>query len=112
VAYVDIDVTFGIATAQSVEKSVAFRMTPLFCFTVAVILSASNGGIGPGLAATGASAAVVLAFFQPQVLVLAVAHSSLILFIVLGTGISLAVGHLRTKTAALGMAKQHRCMSL
>ena len=47
-----------------------------------------------------------LFFFQAQVLVLSVAHSSLIVFVVLGVGISVVMGHLRRKNAALALAKE------
>ena len=48
----------------------------------------------------------VLWFFNPDILVLAVAHSSLILFAALGVGISLVLGHLRKTNAALARAKE------
>ncbi len=79
---------------------------PLFFFTVAAVISAAYGGTGPGLLATGLSVATVLSFFNPDVLVLAVAHSSLILFAALGAGISLILGHLRKTNAALAHAKE------
>jgi light-regulated signal transduction histidine kinase (bacteriophytochrome) len=78
---------------------------PLFFFTVAVIVSAVVGGLGPGLAATGLGVAVVILSFQPQILVLSAAHSSVVLFGLLGVGISGALGYLRRVNAALVMAK-------
>jgi signal transduction histidine kinase len=79
---------------------------PLFFFTVAVVISAAYGGVGPGLLATSLSVATVLSFFKPDILVLAVAHSSLILLAALGVGISLILGHLRKTNAALARAKE------
>lgn len=79
---------------------------PLFFFTVAAVIAAAYGGTGPGLVATGLSVAAILSFFKPDVLVLSVAHSSLILFAALGAGISLILGHLRKANAALAHSKQ------
>ena len=80
---------------------------PLFFFTVAAVLSAAYGGVGPGLLATGLGVGIILSFFNPEVLVLSVAHSSLILFAVLGVGMSLILGHLQKTNAALSRAKEH-----
>ena len=79
---------------------------PLFFFTVAAVISAAYGGVGPGLVATGLSVVIVVSFFRAEVLVLAVAHSSLILFAALGVGISLIMGHLHKTNAALVRAKE------
>jgi signal transduction histidine kinase len=78
---------------------------PLFFFIVAALVSAAFGGLGPGLVATAIGLAIVVAFFQADVLVLSVAHSSLIVFVVLGVGISVIMGHLRRNNAALVLAK-------
>jgi signal transduction histidine kinase len=79
---------------------------PLFFFIVAALVSAAFGGLGPGLVTTGLGLAIIVAFFQPDVLVLSVAHSSLIVFVVLGVGISVVMGHLRRNNAALVLAKE------
>jgi histidine kinase len=79
---------------------------PLFFFIVATLVSAAFGGLGPGLAATALGLAIVVAFFQPDVLVLSVAHSSLVVFVFLGVGFSLVMGHLRRNNAALVLAKE------
>jgi signal transduction histidine kinase len=79
---------------------------PLIFFTVGAVISAAYGGVGPGLLTTGLSVATVLAFFDPSILVLAAAHSSLILFAALGTGLSLILGHLRKANTALARAKE------
>lgn len=80
---------------------------PLFFFIVASLVSAAFGGLGPGLVATALGFAIVVTAFQDRVLVLSVAHSSLIVFVLLGVGISLVMGHLRRKNAALALAKEH-----
>jgi signal transduction histidine kinase len=79
---------------------------PLFFFIAAALVSAAFGGLGPGLVATGFGFAIVAIFFEAQVLVLSAAHSSLIVFVVLGAGISVVMGHLRRKNAALALAKE------
>ena len=79
---------------------------PLFFFTVATVISAATGGVGPGLFATGLSVAFIFSSFKPEVLVLAVAHSSLMLFTILGVGISLILGYLQKTNAALTQAKE------
>jgi light-regulated signal transduction histidine kinase (bacteriophytochrome) len=78
---------------------------PLFFFIVAALVSAALGGLGPGLVATALGLVIVVAFFQANVLVLSVAYSSLIVFVVLGVGISVVTGHLRRNNAALVLAK-------
>ncbi len=80
---------------------------PLFFFIVAALVSAAFGGLGPGLVATGLGFAIIAVFFQPQLLFLSVAHSSLIVFGVLGVGISVVMGHLRRNNAALVLAKEN-----
>jgi signal transduction histidine kinase len=80
---------------------------PLFFFIVAALASAAFGGLGPGLAATAVGFAIIVAFFQSPGLVLSVAYSSLVVFVVLGVGISVVMGHLRRKNAALVLARQH-----
>jgi histidine kinase len=79
---------------------------PLLFFIVAALVSAAFGGLGPGLVATGLGFVIVIVFFQAQVLVLSVAHSSLIVLVVLGVGISIVLGHLRRNNAALILAKE------
>src|SRR5580658_2314352 len=79
---------------------------PLFFFIVAALVSAAFGGLGPGLVATGLGVAIIVAFFQADVLVLSMAHSSLIVFVALGVGISVVMGHLRRNNAALVLAKE------
>jgi K+-sensing histidine kinase KdpD len=61
---------------------------PLFFFIVATLLSAAFGGLGPGLATTAIGFVIVVVFFHAEVLVLSVAHSSLVVFVVLGVAIS------------------------
>jgi signal transduction histidine kinase len=78
---------------------------PLFFFIAASVLSAAYGGLSPGLFATGLGVGVILSFFHTEVLVLSAAHSSLIVFIVLGAGISLIMGHLRKVNAELAIGK-------
>ncbi len=96
----------GAATVLTLAIEPLFHgKAPLFFFTVATIISAAYGGAGPGLLATGLSIAMVLSVFKADVLVLAVAHSSLILFAALGVGISLILGHLRKTNAALASSK-------
>lgn len=79
---------------------------PLFFFIVAALVSAAFGGLGPGLAATALGFVIVVAFFQADVLVLSLAHSSLIVFVALGAGISIVMGHLRKNNSALVLAKE------
>src|ERR1700733_515879 len=79
---------------------------PLFFFIVATLVSAAFGGLGPGLVATALGLAIVVAFFQPNVLVLSVAHSSLVVLVFLGVGFSVVMGHLRRSNAALVLAKE------
>jgi signal transduction histidine kinase len=80
---------------------------PLFFFILAAVISAAYGGIGPGLLATGFGVAIIFSFFQPEILVLTVAHSSLILFAALGVGISLILGNLHKSNVSLARAKNH-----
>ena len=80
---------------------------PLFFFHCG---GSRRGGLrrsGPGLVATALGFAIVVVFFPAQVLVLSVAHSSLIVFALLGVGISVVMGHLRRNNAALAQAKDH-----
>jgi signal transduction histidine kinase len=79
---------------------------PLFFFIVAALVSAAIGGLGPGLVTTGLGFAIIATFFHAQVLILSVVHSSLIVFVVLGVGISVVMGHLRRNNAALVLAKE------
>ena len=79
---------------------------PLFFFIVAALVSAAFGGLGPGLVATALGLAIIVVFFQADVLVLSVAYSSLLVFVVLGVGISVVLGHLRRNNAALVLAKE------
>jgi signal transduction histidine kinase len=79
---------------------------PLFFFIVAALVSAAFGGLGPGLVATALGFAIIVTFFQAQVLVLSGAHLSLVVFVVLGVAISVVMGHLRRNNAALVLAKE------
>ena len=79
---------------------------PLFFFIVATLVSAALGGLGPGLVATALGFAIIVIFFQAQVLVLSVAHSSLVVFVFLGILFSVVMGHLRRNNAALVLAKE------
>jgi signal transduction histidine kinase len=78
---------------------------PLIFFVAAVVFSAAYGGLGPGLLATVLSVGIVQAFLNPEMLVLTVAHSNVVLFGVLGIGISLILGRLQMANAALSTAK-------
>jgi signal transduction histidine kinase len=80
---------------------------PLIFFVAAVVFSAAYGGLGPGLLATVLSVGIVQAFLNPEMLVLTVAHSNVVLFGVLGIGISLILGRLQTANVALSTAKTH-----
>ena len=77
---------------------------PLFFFTVAVILSAAYG-LGPGLFATALSVGSVLLLFN-EIFTLVLANSSLILFAIVGIGISIGMGRLHKTNAALLRAKE------
>ena len=74
---------------------------PLLFFTVGVVISAAYGGLGPGLLATALSVGIVQSFFQPEMFVLAVAHSNVILFTILGVAVSFILGHLQKTNSAL-----------
>ena len=76
---------------------------PLFVFTIAVILSASYGGLPAGLLATALSGCVVLSLFQENVLVMA--HSSLALFALVGVVASVFIERLHRMNAALARSK-------
>ena len=77
----------GVAAGLTASIQPFFHgKAPLFFFIVAVLVSAAFGGLGAGLVATALGFAIVLVFFQAQVLVLSGAHSSLIVFVVLGSG--------------------------
>jgi signal transduction histidine kinase len=80
---------------------------PLFFFTVAVVISAAYGGAGPGLLATALGIGIVQSFFKPEMFVLAVAHSNVILFSILSIGISVILGRLQKANRALLTAKSH-----
>jgi signal transduction histidine kinase len=80
---------------------------PLFFYTVAVLLSAAYGSFGPGLLATALSIGIVLSLFQAEMLLLAFQHSNLVLFGVLGVGISSIVSRFQTTNAELLQAKQN-----
>jgi signal transduction histidine kinase len=98
----------AVADVSTIAVEPLFQgKAPLFFFTVATLISAGYGGVGPGLLATGLSVVIVSFFFQPEVLVLAVAHSSLALFAVLGVGVSLIIGHLHRVNAALARSNGH-----
>jgi signal transduction histidine kinase len=79
---------------------------PLLFFIIAVAISAAFGGIGPGLLATALGMGLAAAFFQPQLLVLEIAHSGLILFGVLGVGLSVLVGRLNQAKQELETANK------
>jgi light-regulated signal transduction histidine kinase (bacteriophytochrome) len=81
----------------------------LFFFTVAVILSAAYGSIGPGLLATALSIGILLSLFPHEIFVLALARSSLtlslMLFAVIGVAVSIVTGTLHKTNATLVRAK-------
>lgn len=96
----------GAAGLTAAIEPLFHGKAPLFFFILAALVSAAFGGLGPGLVATAVGFAIIVVFFQAEVLVLSVAHSSLIVFVVLGIGISVVMGHLRRKNAALVLAKE------
>lgn len=97
----------GVAACLTAAIEPLFHgKAPLFFFIVAALVSAAFGGLGPGLLATALGFAVIVVFFPSQVLVLSVAHSSLIVFVVLGVAISVVMDHLRRKNTALVLAKE------
>src|SRR5947209_611876 len=67
---------------------------PLFLFTLAVILSAGYGGLGPGLAATALGTLLVMLIFGDQVVVL-VTRAGMPLFAAIGVVISAVMERLR-----------------
>ena len=74
--------------------------SPLLFFTIAVLLAAGYGGALQGLLATALSLGIALTLFRDHILVLALAHSSLALFAVLGVAVSVVLGKLRHMTDA------------
>jgi signal transduction histidine kinase len=80
---------------------------PLFFFIVAVVLSAAYGGLAAGLLATAFGVGVAFLGFTPEVLVVAIAHSGLVVFAGLGIGLSIIVGYLKRTNAELRSAKGH-----
>ena len=100
-----LSVLAAAALTFAVEQ-VFHGKAPLFFFVLAAIVSAAYGGIGPGLCATGAGAGVILLFFHPEVFVLELARSGVIIFAVLGVGTSLIFGRLQKRNADLGDAKR------
>ena len=78
---------------------------PLFFLTIAVILSAAFGGMSAGLLATALSVGVVLSVLRNEIFILVLAHSSLLLFAVVGIAISLFIGKLRSVNTALIQAR-------
>jgi signal transduction histidine kinase len=79
---------------------------PLFFFILAMIFASAYGGVGAGLFATGVGVAIALSFFQTEILVLSVPHSSVIVLAALGVGTALILGHLHKKNAALFRANE------
>lgn len=80
---------------------------PLFFFTVAVVVSAAYGRVGPGLVATAFSVVLVQSLFDPAMFVLSVAHANVVLFSILGVGISILLGFLQKTNLELRHAKTH-----
>ncbi len=78
---------------------------PLTGFTLAVILGASYGGLGPGLLATFVSIGIVRLVFQHANFSLLLAQPSLATFGFVGVAISLIVHQLRRSNVALVRAK-------
>ncbi len=78
---------------------------PLVFFILAALLSAGYGGRGPGLLATGMGSLLVFLFFDRQAMVFSVAHASLVIFAILGIGISLMMGYFQKKNMALSNMK-------
>jgi len=78
---------------------------PLTAFTVAVILSASYGGLGPGLLATALSVAIVKLKFENSVFTLFRVQSTLGLFTFIGVAVTLVIERFRRANAQLEQAK-------
>jgi signal transduction histidine kinase len=79
---------------------------PLVFFTIAVVLSAAYGGLGPGLLATGLSVAVIFPLFQRHILVLVLSHSSLALFALIAVVITVAMDRLQRNNKALAQVRR------
>ena len=80
--------------------------SPMIFFTIAVIVSAAYGGLGPGLLATGLSVAVVLPMFEQRILLLVLSHSSLALFAVIAVVIIIAMDRLQRTNKALAQVRR------
>lgn len=72
---------------------------PLFFFVIAVILSATYGGLITGLIATAVSSCIILCVFQEDVLVMA--QSSLALFALIGVVASVFIDRLHRMNTTL-----------
>ena len=72
---------------------------PMFFFTIAVIVSAVYG-LGPGLLATALSIGSVLLLFR-EIFTMVLVHSNVILFAVVGVGVSVVMGRLQQANSAL-----------
>lgn len=81
--------------------------SPMFFFVIAAIVSATYGGVGPGMATTGLSLVSISLFPDPDIPVLAAAHATVIVFGVLGIGISLIAGRLHAINRVLAESKVH-----
>jgi signal transduction histidine kinase len=78
---------------------------PLAFFCIATMLAAGYGGLGAGLLATALSTSIILALFENATFVLAMAQTSLILFIIIGVVASIIMGKLYRANTALTQAR-------
>jgi len=76
---------------------------PLFFFTLAVVASAAFG-VGPGLLATALSVSSALLFFH-EIFALVLLHSNLMLFAIVGAGISIVLGRMQSANTQLRKAR-------
>jgi signal transduction histidine kinase len=91
--------------ATLVAKPLLGGRGPLFFLTVAVIVSAVRG-LGPGLLATALSVGSVLLLVRERVLVLLLLRPRLVLFAIIGVGISVIMGRLQKANAALAQTQR------
>jgi signal transduction histidine kinase len=74
---------------------------PLTFYTIAVIVAAAYGGLGPGLLATALAVILLLLPFQSETFFFVSTHSSLTAFAVVGIAVSVLMEKQRRSNAAL-----------
>ncbi|MGA3024726.1 MAG: PAS domain S-box protein [Bryobacteraceae bacterium] len=108
-AVVLVAVALGIRIAI---EPVAGLKWPAIVFALAVMAAARFGGLGPGLVATGASVLAVWYFLIEPVYSFAIADPSdiggLVVFVIVGAGISVLSGQLRGSLVILGTEMAER----